>query len=119
MQTLQETNNKWNNAYDAHYKAEQLAIRIKAEMNAILDANTEPVTLTVSGDPERGRSIITPGDLHDFNAGTIIRVGSIEYMRIADARGPWIDCFGHEYTHAEMFRRLLTYSDECSIVCVG
>ena len=79
MQTQVETLNYYNNAFDALCEAKELVEQLEMEISSILDSNTEPIIIPVSGGGER--EIITPDDLRLLDKGTVITMGDIEYMR--------------------------------------
>lgn len=117
MQTLVETLNLYNNAFDALCEAEQLVEQLKGEASRILDNNTEPIRVPTVGDADF--NITTPADLRRLAHGTVISVSSSEYMRAGYASGPWIDFLGYTLTHSEVFRRMLDNADECDIIHLG
>ena len=117
MQTLTETLNRYNNADDALHEAMQLVERLELETTHILNRNTEPITVPISGDTVR--EIKTPGDLRDLAEGTVISIGGIEYMRTSYMYGPWVDFLGNKRSHNYVFRLMLDHVDECMIVHEG
>lgn len=117
MQTLTETLNRYNNADDALHEAMQLVERLELETTHILNRNTEPITVPISGDTVR--EIKTPGDLRDLAEGTVISIGGIEYMRTSYAYGPWVDFLGNKRSHVYVFRCMLEHVDACRIVHEG
>lgn len=117
MQTQVETLNYYNNAFDALCEAQQLVEQLQDETSRILDNNTEPIIIPVSGGGER--EITTPDDLRLLNTGTVITMGGIEYMRTGYAHGPWVNFLGSKYPHDRMFRVMLTHVGECEIVHEG
>jgi hypothetical protein len=117
MQTLVETLNLYNNAFDALCEAHSLVEQLEKETGRILDNNEEPITAHVVG--RTPRTFTTPTSLDRLSLGTIISVGGVEYMRTGYSGSPWIDCLGHEHSHREMFRRMLEHVGECDIIHVG
>lgn len=117
MQTLVETINLWNNAFDALCEAQNLVEQLNREIGRIFDNNTEPIKVPTVGDADF--NITTPADLRRLPAGTVIGVSSSEYMRAIYASGPWIDHLGYALTHSEVFRRMLDNADECKIIHEG
>lgn len=117
MQTQTETLNYYNNAFDALCEAQELVEQLEMEISSILDNNTEPIIIPVSGGGER--EITTPDDLRLLNNGTVITMGNIEYMRTGYAHGPWVSFLGTKYSHDKLFRRMLDHVGECEIVHEG
>lgn len=117
MQTLVETTNRYNNALDALYEAQQLVEQLQDETSRILDDNTEPIMIPVSGGADR--EITTPDDLSLLNNGTVITLVGVEYMRTSYAHGPWTDFLGSNHSHDKMFRMMLGHVGECKIVHEG
>lgn len=117
MQTLTETANLWNNAYDALYEAQNLVEQLEKETSRILSNNTEPIILPT--DLGESRAITTPDDLNRLHYGTVISVGGNEYMRTGYSNGPWTDVLGVEQSNDRMFRRMLNYAGECEIIHVA
>lgn len=117
MQTLVETLDRYNNAQDALYEAQQLVEQLQDETSRILDNNTEPIALPTSGGADR--EITTPDDLRLLTNGTVISVGGSEYMRTGYAHGPWTDFLGNKRSHDYLFRCMLDHMDECKIVHEG
>lgn len=117
MQTLVETLNRYNNAFDALCEAQGLVDQLKKEASRILDNNTESIMLPTSGGT--AREIKTPDDLRYLTDGTIITIGGVEYMRTGYTHGPWVDFLGNKRSHDYLFRHMLDHVDECMIVHVG
>lgn len=117
MQTLVETLNRYNNAQDALYEAQQLVEQLQDETIRILDNNTEPITIPVSGGGDR--EITTPDNLMHLTDGTVISVGGSEYMRTGYTHGPWVDFLGNKRSHDYLFRCMLDHVGECEIVHMG
>nr|DAS02770.1 MAG TPA: N-terminal domain of NWD NACHT-NTPase [Caudoviricetes sp.] len=117
MQTLVETLNLWNNAYDALCEAQKLVEQLETETNRILNHNTEPIRVATGNGG--GRMFTTPADLERLPLGTVISVGGSEYMRIGYSSSPWTDCLGCRHSHYKMFRRALEDADECEIIHKG
>lgn len=117
MQTLTETLNLYNNAYDALCDAQKLVEQLEMETRGILNRNTEPITAPTVGDADR--NITTPADLERLPLGTVISVGGGEYMRTGYSNGPWTDFLGCEHSNYKMFRRMLEDADECEIIHEG
>lgn len=117
MQTLADTLNRYNNAFDALCEAQGLVDQLKLEASRILDNNTEAIVLPASGGIDR--TITTPDNLMSLTDGTVIIVGGVEYMRTGYTRGPWIDFLGNKRTHDYLFRCMLDHVGECEIVHVG
>lgn len=117
MQTLVETLNRYNNVFDALCEAQGLVDQLKLEASRILDNNTEPITVPISGDTVR--EIKTPGDLRDLTEGTVISIRGIEYMRTSYAYGPWVDFLGNKRSCNYLFRCMLDRVDACRIVHEG
>lgn len=117
MQTLTETLNRYNNTDDALHEAMQLVERLELETTHILNRNTEPITVPISGDTVR--EITTPGDLRDLTEGTVISIGGIEYMRTSYPHGPWVDFLGNKRSHVYVFHYMLEHVDACRIVHEG
>ena len=114
MQTLIETLNLYNNAFDALCEAQKLVEQIETETSHILDNNTEPI-IAVAGE---GATHIfrTPAYLERLPLGTVISVDGVEYMRTGYSHGPWTGYLGHEYSHHRMFLQMLEDADKCEIV---
>lgn len=117
MQTLVETLNRYNNAFDALCEAQGLVDQLKKEASRILDNNTEPITVPISGGT--AREIKTPDNLQFLTGGTVISVGGSEYMRTGYTHGPWVDFLGNKRSHDYLFRCMLDHMDECEIVHEG
>lgn len=117
MQTLVETLNRYSNAFDALCEAERLVKQLKDETSRILDNNTEPITVPVSGGADR--EITTPDDLKHLTAGTVILIGYLEYMRTGLGGDPWVNFAGVERSHDYVFRCMLDHVGECEIVHEG
>lgn len=117
MQTQVETLNYYNNAFDALCEAEQLVEQLKDETSRILDNNTEPITVPVCGGS--ARKITTPDDLNSLTTGTVIAIGTAEYMRTGYAHGPWVDFLGNKRSHDYLFRHMLDHANECEIIHEG
>lgn len=117
MQTQVETLNYYNNAFDALCEAQELVEQLEMEISSILDSNTEPIIIPVSGGGER--EIITPDDLRLLDKGTVITMGDIEYVRTGYAHGPWVSFLGTKYSCDKMFRAMLEHEGECEIVHEG
>lgn len=117
MQTLIETLNLYNNAYDALCEAHNLVEQLETETSRILDNNEEPIVVSVVGGTPR--TFTTPTSLDRLSPGTVISVGGVEHMRTGYSGSPWIDCLGHEHSHDKMFRRMLEHVGECDITHVG
>lgn len=117
MQTLIETLNLYNNAFDALCEAQELVEQLELETRRILNNNTEPITVPTGGDADR--NITTPADLEPLPLGTVISAGGIEYMRTGFSYTPWVSYFGHELSHYEVFRHMLDDADECEIIHEG
>lgn len=87
MQTLVETFNLYNNAYDALCEAQKLVEQLEKETRHILNRNTEPIRVSTG---ECGvRMFTTPADLEHLLIGTVISVGGVEHMRTGYSRDPW------------------------------
>lgn len=117
MQTLVETLNRYNNAFDALCEAQGLVDQLKLEAIRILANNTEPITVPTSGGA--AREIKTPDNLKFLSEGTVISVGGSEYMRTGYTHGPWIDFLGNKRSHDHLFRVMLSHVGECEIVHEG
>lgn len=117
MQTLIETLNLYNNAFDALCEAQNLVEQLETEASRILDNNTEPITVPTVGDVDR--NITTPDDIKQLHLGTVIRIGGTEYMRAGYPSVLWTDCLGRELSYREVFRRMLDDADECHIIHEG
>lgn len=117
MQTLVETLNLYNNAYDALCEAHNLVEQLEKETSRILGNNKEPIVVPVLG--RTRRTFTTPTSLDRLSPGTVISVGGVEHMRTGYSGSPWIDCLGHEHSHYKMFRRMLEDADECEIIHVA
>ena len=117
MQTLVETLNRYNNAFGALREAEELVEQLKQEASRILESNTEPITVPANGGSVR--KITTPDDLNYFTEGTVIAVGSVEYMRTGYVHGPWTDFLGKKCSHDYLFRCMLDHVNACEIVHKG
>lgn len=117
MQTLIETLNLYNNAFDALCEAQNLVGQLEKETSRILDNNTEPIR--VSTGEGGGRTFTTPGDLKQLHLGTVISVGGSEYMRTGYPDALWTDYLGRELPYREVFRRMLDDADECHIIHEG
>lgn len=117
MQTLVETLNLYNNAFDALCEAHNLVEQLERGTRRILANNEEPIVVSVVGGTPR--TFTTPTSLDRLSRGTVISVGGVEYMRKGYSGSPWIDCLGHELSHYRMFRRMLEHVGECEIIHVG
>lgn len=117
MQTLIETLNLYNNAFDALCEAQNLAGQLEKEASRILKNNTEPIIVLISGG--LAREIKTPDDLMRFTEGTVIGVGGCEYMRTGYTHGPWTDFLGNKRSHDYLFRCMLDHASECEIIHEG
>lgn len=117
MQTLVETLDRYNNAQDALYEAQQLAEQLQDETSRILDNNTEAITVPISGGADR--KITTPDDLRLLTDGTVISVGGSEYMWTGCTHDPWVDFLGNKRSHDYLFRCMLSHVGECEIVHEG
>lgn len=117
MQTLVDTLNRYNNAFDALCEAQGLVDQLKKEASRILGNNTEPIIVPISGGAVR--EIATPDSLKFLIDGTVIIIGGCEYMRTSYVHGPWVDFFGNKRSHDYLFRRMLDHVGECMIVHVG
>lgn len=117
MQTLVETLNYYNNAFDALYEAKQLVEQLETEISRILDNNTEAIMIPTCDGAER--EITTPDDLRYLHDGTVISIDGMEYMRTGYAHGPWTDFLGRKHSHDKMFRRMLDSVGECEIIHEG
>lgn len=119
MQTIQETIDRYHNADDALYQAEQLVEQLKKQANTILANNTEPVAVPSIDGTGPGHKITTPSDLSRQTNGVVIRVGGIEYMKVSPGCGDWIDFAGYKTDRNTLFRRLLIHADDCAIIHAG
>ena len=117
MQTLIETLNLCNNAYDALCEAQKLVKQLERGTSRILDNNTEPITVPTGEGVTH--ILTTPADLKRLPLGTVISVGDIEYMRTGYSHGPWTAYLGYEYSHHKMFRQMLEAPDKCEIIHKG
>ena len=117
MQTLIETLNLYNNAFDALCEAQGLVDQLKKEASRILDNNTEAITIPTSGDADS--KITTPDDLRYLIDGTVITIGGAEYMRTGYTHGPWVDFLGNKRSNDYLFRCMLDHVGECEIVHEG
>lgn len=117
MQTLIETLNLYNNAFDALCEAQNLVGQLKKEASRILKNNTEPIIVLTSR--STAREITTPNDLRDLTEGTVISVGGSEYMRTGYTHGPWADFLGNKRSHNHLFRHMLDHADACEIIHEG
>ena len=117
MQTLTETIDLWNNAYDALCEAQNLVEQLEKETSRILSNNTEPIILPT--DLGESRTITTPDDLNRLHYGTVISVGGNEYMRTGYSNGPWTDVLGIKKSNDRLFRHMLAHADECEFVHEG
>lgn len=117
MQTLAETANLWNNAYDALYEAQNLVEQLEKETSRILSDNTEPIIL--STDFGEGLAIKTPDDLNLLHYGTVISIRGSEYMRTGYSNGPWTDILGIKKSNDRLFRHMLEHAGECEIIHVA
>lgn len=117
MQTLVETLNYYNNAFDALCEAQELVEQLELETSRILNGNTEPITVPTGGDADR--NITTPADLECLPLGTVISVDGVEYMRTGYSHGPWTAYLGYEYSHHKMFRQMLEDAGKCEIIHEG
>lgn len=117
MQTLVETLNLYNNAFDALCEAQKLVEQLEKETSRILDNNTEPIRVS-TGDGG-GRMFTTPDDIKQLALGTVISIGGNEYMRAGYPSVLWTDCLGRELSYHEVFRRMLDDVDECEIIHEG
>lgn len=114
MQTLVETLNLYNNAFDALCEAQNLVEQLERETSHILWSNTEPIRLHTNCGTSR--TITTPADLDQLPLGTVISVDGVEYMRTGYSHGPWTNILGNKRSHNEMFRRMLDSADECEFI---
>lgn len=121
MQTIQETLNRYNNAEDALYEAEQLVDQLKRLTREILDANTETITLRSVGEanPAREYKVMVPFNLICQNMGTVIRIDGAEYMKVCDGYGQWGDSIGQKVSSQDLFRRMLDCPDDCQVIAIG
>lgn len=117
MQTLVETLNYYNNAFDALREAQELVEQLELETSRILNGNTEPIIASTGGDADR--NITTPADLERLPLGTVISVDGVEYMRTGYSHGPWTAYLGYEYSHHKMFRQMLEDAGKCEIIHEG
>ena len=117
MQTLIETLNLYNNAFDALCEAQNLVEQLELETSRILNRNTE--SITASTGEGGGRLFTTPADLELLPLGTVISVDGVKYMRTGHSHGPWTTYRGYEYSHHKMFRQMLEDADECKIIHVS
>lgn len=117
MQTLTETVNLWNNAYDALCEAQNLVEQLEKEASRILSSNTEPIILPT--DLGESRTITIPDDLNRLHYGTVISVRGSEYMRTGYSNGPWTDILGVKKSNDRMFRHMLERVGECEIIHVA
>lgn len=117
MQTIVETLNLYNNAFDALCQAQKLVEQLEKETDRILDNNTEPIRASTSDGG--GRALTTPADLECLLIGTVISVGGIGYMRTGYSRDPWTDFLGRKHSNYKMFRRMLEDASECEIIHTG
>lgn len=117
MQTITETINLWNNAYDVLCEAQNLVEQLETEARRILNSNTEPIRVTAGNGEDR--MFATPADLERLPFGTVISVGGSEYMRTGYSNGPWTDPLGNKRSNYRLFRHMLNYADGCEIVHEG
>lgn len=117
MQTLVETLNLYNNAFDALCEAQNLVEQLELETRRILNDNTEPITVPTGGDADR--NITTPADLECLTPGTVISVNGVEHIRMGYSGDSWADYLGHKLSHHKVFRRMLDSANECEIIHVG
>lgn len=117
MQTLIETINLYNNAYDALCDAQKLVEQLELETRHILGRNTEPIRASTSNGG--GRMFTTPYELERLPIGTVISVDGVEYMRTGYSHGPWTDYLGCAHSHYKMFLRMLEDPDKCEIIHKG
>lgn len=117
MQTITETINLWNNAFDALCEAQNLVEQLEKETSRILNCNTEPIR--VSTDNGGGRMFTIPDDLNRLHYGTVISVSGSEYMRTGYSNGPWTDVLGVKKSNDRLFRHMLAHVDECEIIHKG
>lgn len=117
MQTLIETLNLYNNAYDALCEARKLVEQLELEACHILNRNTEPIRASTSDGG--GRMFTTPDELEPLPLGTVISVDGVEYMRTGYSHGPWTTPLGYKRSHHEMFRCMLEDAGKCEIIHKG
>lgn len=117
MQTLVETLNLYNNAYDVLCQAHNLVEELETETRRILNSNTEPIRMSTSDGG--GRMITTPADLGGLPLGTVISIGGSEYMRTIYSNGSWTNFLGCKYSHDKVFRYMLEDADKCEIIHKG
>lgn len=121
MQTIQETLNRYNNADDARSEANMLVGQLKGLTSKILSANTEPITLH----PLQGVAwthepkVTTPIDLINQPIGTMIRVDTVEYMRVFGSYGQWVNSLGYKVSSQELFCHMLECSGRCQLIAIG
>lgn len=117
MQSITETINLWNNAYDALCEAQNLVEQLELEACHILNRNTEPIRVS-TGDGG-GCMFTTPDDLNLLHYGTVISIRGSEYMRTGYSNGPWTDILGIKKSNDRLFRHMLEHADECEIIHKG
>lgn len=117
MQTLVETLNLYNNAFDALCEAQNLVEQLEKEISRILGNNTE--SISVPAEWGTSRTITTPNDLSQLHYGTVISIGGNEYMRTGYSNGPWTDALGVKKSNDRVFRLMLAHAGECEIVHTG
>lgn len=117
MQTLVETINLWNNAFDALCEAQSLVGQLETEARRILNSNTEPIRVAAGNGEDR--MFTTPADLERLPFGTVISVRGSEYMRTGYVHGPWTDFLGNKRSNYRLFRHMLNNADKCQITHEG
>lgn len=117
MQTLIETLNLYNNAYDALCEAHRLAEQLEMETCHILNRNTEPIRVATGNGEDR--MFTTPANLECLPLGTVISIGGSEYMRTSYSNGSWTNFLGCKYSHDKVFRYMLEDADKCEIIHEG
>lgn len=117
MQTLVETLDRYNNAFDALCEAQNLVRQLEDEASRILNSNTEPIRVAAGNGEDR--MFTTPADLGGLPLGTVISIGGSEYMRTSYSNGSWTNFLGCKYSHDKVFRYMLEDADKCEIIHRG
>lgn len=108
MQTIEETLERYTEAYTELEEALFAVNTANVGLHKVLHNNEEPFKLNDIDGKFTGTVITTPEDVRDMVAGSIIVIGGVEWMLRNDG---WVSGYGGNRTHDEMFVSILLHLD--------
>lgn len=108
MQTIEETLERYTEAYTELEEALFAVNTARVGLQKVLHNNEEPFKLNDQSGKFTGTVITTPEDVRDMVSGSIIVIGGVEWMLRNDG---WVSGYGGNRTHDEMFVSILRHLD--------